>query len=80
MSTTVLTVGIPWVKVPVLSNTTIVTRFIFSNMSAPLIRTPNLAATPVPTITAVGVASPSAQGHATTNVDIPKLRANSNLD
>jgi hypothetical protein len=45
-----------------------------------LIKTPNEAAIPVPTITAVGVASPSAQGHAITSVEIPKLNANSNLD
>lgn len=42
--------------------------------------TPNLVATKVPTITAVGVASPKAQGHATTKVDMPKFKANSNFD
>ena len=39
-----------------------------------------MAATPVPTITAVGVARPRAQGQAITRVDIPNLKANSNLD
>jgi hypothetical protein len=73
--------GYPKVRVPVLSNTTVVTRLIFSSTVPPsLIKTPNEAAIPVPTITAVGVASPSAQGHAITSVEIPKLNANSNLD
>jgi hypothetical protein len=36
----------------------------FSKGSAPLISIPLRAPTPVPTMTAVGVASPSAQGHA----------------
>jgi hypothetical protein len=49
---------------------------IFSKTSPPLIRTPKLAAIPVPTITAVGVASPRAHGQAITSVDIPKLKAN----
>ena len=56
---------------PVLSKTTIVILLIFSSTLPPLIKTPNLAATPVPTITAVGVANPSAtinelrnEGHA----------------
>ena len=40
---------------------------------------PKDAAIPVPTITAVGVASPSAHGHAITRVDIPKLNAKTNL-
>ena len=49
-------------------------------MSPPLINTPNEAAMPVPTITAVGVASPSAHGQAITRVDIPKLKANWNRE
>lgn len=68
-------------RVPVLSKTTVVMFFNFSNTDPPsLIRTPNEAAMPVPTITAVGVAKPSAQGHATTSAEIPKLNANVNLD
>ena len=43
-------------------------------------KTPKLAATPVPTITAVGVARPRAHGHAITSVEIPKLNANTNYD
>ena len=42
-------------------------------------RMPYEAATPVPTMTAVGVARPSAQGQAMTKVDMPKLKANWNL-
>jgi hypothetical protein len=38
-----------------------------------------LAATPVPTITAVGVASPNAHGHAITSIEMPKVNAKSNL-
>ena len=65
---------------PVLSNTTVVILLIRSRMSPPLINTPNEAAMPVPTITAVGVASPSAHGQAITRVDIPKLKANWNRE
>lgn len=38
--------------------------------------TPFRAPTPVPTIIAVGVASPSAHGHAATTVAMKKLNAN----
>ena len=38
-------------------------------------RMPCLAPTPVPTITAVGVAKPSAHGHATTITEMAKLKA-----
>lgn len=41
-----------------------------------LMRMPCAAATPEPTMTAVGVASPSAQGQAMTRVEIPNSRAN----
>jgi len=71
-----LTSGYPDVKVPVLSNTIVVMEFIFSRTSPPFISIPKVAAIPVPTMTAVGVANPSAQGHAITNEDIPKLNAN----
>ena len=37
---------------------------------------PREAAMPVPTMTAVGVANPRAQGQAITSVEIPKFRAN----
>ncbi len=68
--------GYPIVKVPVLSKTTVVNFFKFSSTLPPsLSSTPKLAATPVPTMTAVGVARPKAQGQAMTNVEIPKLNA-----
>jgi len=73
------TIGEPAVKVPVLSKTTIVMFLIRSRISPPFIRTPKPAAMPVPTITAVGVARPRAQGQAITRVDMPKLKANTNL-
>ena len=42
----------------------------------PLMRTPSDAPTPVPTITAVGVARPRAQGQAMTRTAMPNSRAN----
>ena len=71
-----LTSGFPDVKVPVLSNTTTLIFSIFYKISAFLINIPNEAANPVPTMTAVGVARPKAQGHAITRVEIPKSKAN----
>lgn len=62
-----LTSGLPFVSVPVLSNTTVVTLYSFSKLSAFFMSIPLLAPLPTPTIIAVGVASPSAQGHAITN-------------
>ena len=41
---------------------------------------PRLAATPLHTMTTVGVAKPRAQGHAITTVDIPNLKAKLNFD
>lgn len=40
-------------------------------------RMPSLAATPPPTITAVGVARPSAHGHAMTTTAHPNMKASS---
>jgi hypothetical protein len=57
----------------------VVIELIFSKISPPLMSIPYEAATPVPTITAVGVARPSAHGQAITNAEIPKLNANWNL-
>ena len=54
----------PSVTVPVLSRTIVVARRVCSSTSGPLIRTPSWAPRPEPTRSAVGVASPSAQGHA----------------
>ncbi len=63
MSTSV-TVGRPSVMVPVLSSTTVVTSPARWSASPPLIRMPSSAPLPVATITAVGTASPMAQGQA----------------
>ena len=57
----------PVVNVPVLSNATTVTACASSSASASLIRMPWRAATPVPAISVVGVARPSAQGQAITS-------------
>src|SRR5690554_1138554 len=62
-----LTRGRPSVMVPVLSSTTAVMRRARSRLSASLISMPFSAALPTPTIMAVGVASPKAQGQAITS-------------
>ena len=54
----------PVVTVPVLSSTIVSTRRVDSSTSGPLIRMPSWAPRPVPTIRAVGVASPRAHGQA----------------
>ena len=54
----------PVVTVPVLSRTMVSTACVASSTSGPLMSTPSWAPRPVPTSSAVGVASPSAQGHA----------------
>lgn len=59
-----VTAGVPLVMVPVLSNMIAFTLWAFSKGSAPLIRIPLVAPTPVPTMTAVGVARPRAHGQA----------------
>ena len=63
------TVGLPEVSVPVLSNTIVSMRRVLSRTSVPRIMIPLRAPRPVPTSKAMGVASPSAHGHATTSVD-----------
>ena len=55
---------VPVVTVPVLSSTTVSTRRVDSRTSGPLMSTPSCAPRPVPTSSAVGVASPRAHGHA----------------
>ena len=62
--TTVMT---PVVRVPVLSSTTVSIWRVDSRTSGPRTSTPIVAPRPVPTSSAVGVASPSAQGHAMTS-------------
>ena len=72
------TLGTPNVSVPVLSKMTADSLAPLSSASPPLTRTPCEAATPVPTMTAVGVASPRAQGQATTSTAIEKRSAKRN--
>ncbi len=62
-----VTSGRPSVMVPVLSKTIASTFFASSRLSASLIRMPFSAPLPTPTIIAVGVAKPKAQGQAITN-------------
>ena len=64
------------VKVPVLSKITADKRLIFSRLAPPLIKIPFSAPIPVPTIIAVGVAKPSAQGQATTKTAIANRKLN----
>src|SRR5690554_905478 len=72
-----VTLGFPSVTVPVLSRTTVVAPWTASRASADLINIPDWAPLPVPTIIAVGVANPKAQGQLMTNTAIPKARADS---
>merc|ERR1719267_131254 len=66
------TFGFPSVMVPVLSKTMCVILEPSSRARPPFLRRiPYLAAAPVAVITAVGVASPRAQGHATSRVVRP---------
>ena len=74
-----VTTGLPWVIVPVLSNTTVFTLWAISSASPDLIRMPFSAPLPVPTIIATGVARPSAQGQEITRTVMPQDRANSNV-
>ncbi len=65
--------------VPVLSSTTVSMLWVISKASADLIKIPLAAPRPVPTIMAVGVASPSAQGQEITSTEIATASANSKL-
>ena len=59
-----VTTGFPSVTVPVLSSTMVSIPFAVSKLSASLINMPVSAPFPIPTMMAVGVASPSAHGQA----------------
>ena len=74
-----VTTGFPSVIVPVLSKTIVLIWCAVSNASPPFIRTPCSAPFPVPTIIAVGVASPNAQGHAITSTAINIVSANTGV-
>ena len=63
------------VTVPVLSRTMVSTARVDSSTSGPLTRIPSWAPRPVPTISAVGVASPSAHGQAMISTDTAALNA-----
>ena len=73
------TSGLPSVIVPVLSKAATSIWPAFSKVSPFLISIPYSAALPTPTVTAVGGARPSAQGHATTRIEIKHVRQNSNV-
>ena len=65
----------PAVSVPVLSSTIALTRCADSRICGPAMSAPIFAARPEPTISAVGVASPSAHGQATTSTVIALVSA-----
>ena len=64
--------------VPVLSRMTVSMRYTASSASPPLIRMPRWAPRPVPTMMAVGVAKPSAQGQAIISTATKFTSANGN--
>ena len=66
---------LPVVTVPVLSSTTVSTLRVDSNTSGPLMMMPSCAPRPVPTINAVGVARPRAQGQAMINTATAAVNA-----
>jgi hypothetical protein len=66
----------PVVTVPVLSSTIVSIRRVDSRISGRLISSPSCAPRPVPTINAVGVASPSAHGHAMIRTATAEVNAN----
>ena len=63
------TLGLPSVRVPVLSTISVSTFSINSKPSASLISTPSRAPRPIPTITEIGVANPNAHGQAMMSTD-----------
>ena len=65
----------PVVTVPVLSKTMVSIWRVDSRTSGPLMRIPSWAPRPVPTRSAVGVASPRAQGQAMINTATPAVKA-----
>ena len=67
--------GLPSVSVPVLSTTSVFTFSNVSSASAFRMRIPSAAPRPVPTMIAMGVASPSAHGHAMMRTATALIRA-----
>ena len=68
-ASTSVTAGFPFVRVPVLSSAIFLTLHAVSSASASLTSMPSFAPRPMPTIIAVGVASPNAHGQAITSTD-----------
>ena len=77
---TSVTTGFPCVIVPVLSNIIVSILCVVSRASPLFMSIPFSAPFPVPTIIAVGVASPSAHGQAITNTAINIVSANTSPD
>ena len=75
-----VTSGFPFVNVPVLSKTTVSSLPTISSTPPFLIKTPCSAPFPIPTMIAVGVAIPKAQGQAMTNTETIAVRAKMNSD
>ena len=73
------TEGFPSVMVPVLSSAKTVLFAMVSRKVASLKSKPRLAAIPIPTSVAIGVASPNAQGQAMTITEMLMIRALSKL-
>ena len=67
--------GLPFVMVPVLSKTIVSTLCAVSSAAPDLMRTPCSAPRPVPTMMAVGVARPRAQGQAIVSTATKTVRA-----
>ena len=70
-----VTLGSPFVIVPVLSRATICILPASSSDAAVLNKMPDFAPLPLPTITATGVARPSAHGQLITSTEIPRASA-----
>ncbi len=73
-----MTTGLPFVIVPVLSSATTCMRAVSSSAADVLKRMPFFAPSPLPTMMATGVASPSAQGQETTSTEMARLSAKPN--
>ena len=74
-----VTVGSPFVIVPVLSRATILILPVCSSAAEVLYKIPHLAPTPLPTIIATGVANPKAQGQLITSTQMPLASAKPKL-
>ena len=73
-----VTTGLPYVNVPVLSNAMTLISFNVCTASPLRIKIPFSAPKPLPTIKAVGVPKPSAQGQAMTNTAVAVTNASVN--